>query len=251
MPIAVTCPECSAKMKAPDAAAGKKVKCPKCGEMLTVPAAQAEFEVVEDEPAPPKKVKAEVEEEEDEKPKKKAKAIAEDDEDEDEKPKKKRAQAEADEDEDAKPKKKAKAVTEDELRKAMGIKESPREHDDVLTWALAPLSSRDIEVAAVGPAPSDGYTLRCRVTRDAVVSEVVLVVDARTGRKRTASIQMAGMRAKLADKLENVLSYGEDGAPSRFRSSFRFKMAWIERSAEVSSERVVAPAPRAGVTAPR
>jgi len=144
-----------------------------------------------------------------------------------------------------------KPVTEDELRKAMGIKEDPREHDDVLTWALAPLSSRDIEVTAVGPAPSDGYTLRCRVTRDAVVSEVVLVVDARTGRKRSASIQMAGMRAKLADKLENILSYGDDGAPTRFHSSFRFKMGWIERSAEVSSERVDAPAAREGVTAPR
>ena len=49
---------------------------------------------------------------------------------------------------------------------------------------------------------------------------------------------MAGTRAKLADKLENVLTYAEDGAPSEFRSSFYFKLAWIVRSAEVRSERV-------------
>ena len=130
-----------------------------------------------------------------------------------------------------------KPATEDELRRAMGIKEKPRAHDDVLTWALAPLTSPNIEVTALGPAPADGYTLRCRVTSDAVVSEITLTVDARTGRKRAARIQMAGMRAKLADKLENVISYAEDGAPASFHSSFLFKMGWIERSAEVSSER--------------
>ena len=34
-----------------------------------------------------------------------------------------------------------KPVTEEELRRAMGVKEEPKEHGDVLTWALAPLSS--------------------------------------------------------------------------------------------------------------
>lgn len=130
-------------------------------------------------------------------------------------------------------------ATEAELRKAMGMKdEEPKQHDDVLTWALAPLSSPDIEVTAVGPAPG-GYALRCRVKRDALVSVVVLVVDAQSGRKRAASIQMAGVKAKLADRLENVLLYADDGAPATFHSSFHFKLGWIERSAEISSERIV------------
>jgi predicted Zn finger-like uncharacterized protein len=41
MSIAVTCPSCSANIKAPDAAAGKRVKCPKCTSTITVPAAEA------------------------------------------------------------------------------------------------------------------------------------------------------------------------------------------------------------------
>jgi len=134
-----------------------------------------------------------------------------------------------------------KPVTEEELRRAMGVKDEPKERGDVLTWALAPLTSPAMEVSAVGPAPGGGYTLRCRVTRDAVVSIVTLLVDEKTGRKRTAHIQMAGTRAKLADKLENVLTYAEDGAPSEFRSSFYFKLGWIERSAEVRSERAAPP----------
>ena len=39
MPIPASCPACSAKLKAPDATAGKRVKCPKCGGLLIVPAA--------------------------------------------------------------------------------------------------------------------------------------------------------------------------------------------------------------------
>jgi hypothetical protein len=58
MPILVACPGCSTKLNAPDAAAGKRVKCPKpqCGMIVPVPAPAAAdpgFEVVEDEPAPP------------------------------------------------------------------------------------------------------------------------------------------------------------------------------------------------------
>jgi hypothetical protein len=138
-------------------------------------------------------------------------------------------------------------ATEAELRKAMGIKDDdPKHHDDVLTWALAPLSSPDIEVTAVGPAPTGGYALRCRVKRDALVSVVALVVDAQSGRKRTARIEMAGVKAKLADRLDNVVFYADDGAPSTFHSSFHFKLGWIERSAEISSERVSTGAARAG-----
>ena len=107
-----------------------------------------------------------------------------------------------------------KPATEAELRRAMGMKEEPKDHDDVLTWALAPLSSRDMDVTAVGPADAGGYALRCRVKRDAVVSVVVLMVDEKTGRKRAASIQMAGVKARLADRLENLLFYADDGAPA-------------------------------------
>jgi len=132
-----------------------------------------------------------------------------------------------------------KAVTEAELRKAMGAKTEPRDHREVLTWALAPLSSPDMEVTAVGPAAAGGYTLRCKVTRDeAMVSLVTLVVDQQTGRKRSATIEIAGVKAKLADRLENVLTYADDGAPAEFHALFHFKMAWIERSAEFRSKRI-------------
>jgi hypothetical protein len=61
MPIPLTCPGCSARMKAPDAAAGKAVRCPRCQARIAVPAAAPAFEVVEppdieveDEPVRPK-----------------------------------------------------------------------------------------------------------------------------------------------------------------------------------------------------
>lgn len=38
MPLQVVCPACNAKLKAPDTAAGKKTKCPKCQAIVTVPA---------------------------------------------------------------------------------------------------------------------------------------------------------------------------------------------------------------------
>jgi hypothetical protein len=37
MPIAVLCPTCSARLNAPDASAGKKVKCPKCRNPMIIP----------------------------------------------------------------------------------------------------------------------------------------------------------------------------------------------------------------------
>jgi TM2 domain-containing membrane protein YozV len=60
MPIVVTCPGCSTTLKAPDAAAGKKVKCPKCTSAVPVPAADSppvieEDEVVEEAPAAPRR----------------------------------------------------------------------------------------------------------------------------------------------------------------------------------------------------
>lgn len=141
MPIPVACPGCAVRLNAPDAAAGKRVKCPKCQTPISVPAPEPDpqFEVVDEEPAPkpkptpkptakakavaqvddeedelkPKKTaaKAVVEPEEDEdepKPKKKAKAVAKDEEDEDEKPRKKKRRDEDDDDEDDRPRKKKK-----------------------------------------------------------------------------------------------------------------------------------------------
>ncbi len=53
MPIAVACP-CGAKLKAPDAAAGKRLKCPKCGAGITVPSPAEFHEQDELPPAKPK-----------------------------------------------------------------------------------------------------------------------------------------------------------------------------------------------------
>src|SRR5438093_1205405 len=56
MPIAVLCPGCSSRITAPDAAAGKTVKCPKCKAPMVIPTPEPDpgFDVVE-EPAPPPK----------------------------------------------------------------------------------------------------------------------------------------------------------------------------------------------------
>jgi len=55
MPITILCPGCSARITAPDKAAGRTVKCPKCQAPMTVPnpADDAGFEIVDEEPAPP------------------------------------------------------------------------------------------------------------------------------------------------------------------------------------------------------
>ncbi|HEY1186659.1 MAG TPA: hypothetical protein VGE74_03330 [Gemmata sp.] len=50
MPIPVVCSNCSAELNAPDTAAGKRLKCPKCQAVCPVPGPA--FEVVDD-PAPP------------------------------------------------------------------------------------------------------------------------------------------------------------------------------------------------------
>lgn len=58
MPITIACPSCAARLTAPDQAAGKAVRCPKCQAPVPVPkppAADEGFEVVDDAPpAPPK-----------------------------------------------------------------------------------------------------------------------------------------------------------------------------------------------------
>ena len=50
MPIPLVCDACHVKLNAPDAAAGKRVKCPKCGKLLEIPNPQADFEVIEESP---------------------------------------------------------------------------------------------------------------------------------------------------------------------------------------------------------
>jgi predicted RNA-binding Zn-ribbon protein involved in translation (DUF1610 family) len=46
MPIHVTCNQCGHTLKAPDAAAGKKGKCPSCGAIVQIPLAPAPGEAV-------------------------------------------------------------------------------------------------------------------------------------------------------------------------------------------------------------
>lgn len=87
MPIPVVCPGCSAKLNAPDGAAGKKVKCPRCQGAIVIPA-PARFEVVEDEPAPPAK-QAVPNDPASARPKAKAVLDEEDEGEEEEKPRKK------------------------------------------------------------------------------------------------------------------------------------------------------------------
>jgi hypothetical protein len=110
MPISVVCPKCSAKLNAPDAAAGKNVKCPKCQAAIAVPAPlpleeAPDFEVVDE--APPAKKPAPAA-----KPAVRpvAKARVEEDDEDEEQPRKKRAKAADDEDdeEDDQPRKKKK-----------------------------------------------------------------------------------------------------------------------------------------------
>jgi DNA-directed RNA polymerase subunit RPC12/RpoP len=100
MSIPVVCTKCSAKLNAPDSAAGKRVKCPKCQTAMLVPEAipeAPEFEVVDDAPPakkPPAKVKAVVEVDDDE-PRPKRRPRDDDDDDDDDRPRKKKRKAAA------------------------------------------------------------------------------------------------------------------------------------------------------------
>ena len=48
MPISVTCGDCGKGLKAPDALAGKKAKCPQCGSVIPIPAPVADAEEIDD-----------------------------------------------------------------------------------------------------------------------------------------------------------------------------------------------------------
>lgn len=106
MPIPVVCSKCSAKLNAPDNAAGKRVKCPRCQTAMVVPellAAEMEpqFEVVDDAPPPAKKLPA--------KPKVVAQVELDDD---DDRPRKKRRPVDDEDDDDDRPRKKRKKSDE-------------------------------------------------------------------------------------------------------------------------------------------
>ena len=128
MPIAVLCPGCNSRLNAPDAAAGKTVKCPKCQTPMVLPApepAASDFEVV-DEPAAPKKpapksatakkpaARTDVQvddDDEDDRPRKKKPVVEADDDEEDDRPRgKKRSARDDDDEEDDRPRKKKKAA---------------------------------------------------------------------------------------------------------------------------------------------
>ena len=66
MPLRIQCPECSARLTAPDSAAGQEIECPKCGGLLALPTAEPEA----DEPAPVRR-KSRPRDGEDETPRKK------------------------------------------------------------------------------------------------------------------------------------------------------------------------------------
>ena len=113
MPIPIVCPGCGVQLKAPDAAAGKRVKCPKCANPIPVPALEAEdpgFDIVDDTPAPapakpvmarakPVAAKPVDDDEEDDRPRTKRKS-RDDDEEEEDRPRRSASRKRCDEDDD-------------------------------------------------------------------------------------------------------------------------------------------------------
>ena len=57
MPIVFECSGCGKPLQVPDAAAGKKTRCPACGAIATAPPPPPQFEVVEEPPPPPRPVR--------------------------------------------------------------------------------------------------------------------------------------------------------------------------------------------------
>lgn len=101
MPIVVTCPKCPTKLSAPDSAAGKAVRCPKCGAAAPVPLyiPAEEVPVIEATVAPPKA---------------KPKPVVADAGDDDDRPRKKARRDEEDADDAAPRKKKKKRYDDDD-----------------------------------------------------------------------------------------------------------------------------------------
>lgn len=105
MPIVVTCPGCPTKLSAPDTAAGKQVRCPKCGAAAPVPS--ADEPVVDATPAPKTKPRPVDDDDDFDRPKKKSRRD-DDDDDADERPRKKARRRDDDDDDDDRPRKKKK-----------------------------------------------------------------------------------------------------------------------------------------------
>lgn len=79
MPIPIACPDCDARLKAPDTAAGKTVRCPKCNARLEVPGPaddEPEEEVEEERPRPKSRRRDEDDEDDRPRPKKRRKPAA-------------------------------------------------------------------------------------------------------------------------------------------------------------------------------
>jgi phage FluMu protein Com len=60
MPISLTCPKCSGKLRVADNLAGKKIKCPKCAAIVPVPASESASITAEATPAGPKGITADI-----------------------------------------------------------------------------------------------------------------------------------------------------------------------------------------------
>ena len=58
MPISVKCFDCGKSLKAPDALAGKKAKCPDCGAIVPIPKAALDAESLDDDPVSKPKSKS-------------------------------------------------------------------------------------------------------------------------------------------------------------------------------------------------
>lgn len=104
MPIRVACPSCAATLTAPDTAAGKTVKCPKCQSPMSLPAAEplpaARPAPVQARPVAPLQAQPVVRAVTDETEKSRAKARPRDEEEDEDPPRKKARARDADEDDD-------------------------------------------------------------------------------------------------------------------------------------------------------
>lgn len=116
MPITLTC-ACGKTLQVKDEFAGRRVKCPACAAVASVPAAAPQFEVVDDEPAPPPRAApvrakpAGTAADDDDRPRKRRR---DEDDDDDERPRKKRRAEEDADDEDRPRKKRRRDDDEDE-----------------------------------------------------------------------------------------------------------------------------------------
>lgn len=111
MPISVLCPECDAPVNAPDSAAGKRAKCPKCGGVMILPGGEEEAPPPDEEPAPRRR-----RQESDDDDLRPSRRSSRDEADDDDRPSRRRSREKEDDDEDyddrprrrsRKPKKKA------------------------------------------------------------------------------------------------------------------------------------------------